>query len=186
MRRLPTMLTGLRLLLAAPLWALALANLQRALAIGLVVALVTDLLDGPLARRLGVSSAAGARLDSLADKVLTLSVLAWLLLLHPAIVREHPALALAVCATGLASWLAGLLRHGRVTGLHLRLAAVAGGAQGLFVLHTFWSGAYSVGLLYLAGGLWCAAAAAELVVQLRGGPLDGSASTAAPGGRRAP
>jgi CDP-diacylglycerol--glycerol-3-phosphate 3-phosphatidyltransferase len=167
LRHLPAALTGARLLLAIPLWGLALANRQRALAVGLVLALLTDVLDGPAARWLGQSSEAGARFDSLADKVLTLSVLAWLLLLHPAIMRDAPTLGLAALLLGLASWLIGLLQLGRVTGLHLRVAQAAGAAQALFVLHTFWGGAYSPALFRLAASLWCLAAAAEIIAQLR-------------------
>ncbi len=172
LRRLPTLLVGARLLAALPLWALALANMQRALAVGLAVALLTDLIDGPAARWLGQSDAAMSRFDSLADKVIALSVLAWLLLLHPAIVREQAALSLAALLLGLASWLTGLLRLGRVTGLHLPVARAAGVAQAVFVLHTFWSGAYSPALFVIAAGLWCVAAAAEIVAQMRGSASD--------------
>lgn len=177
-QRLPLMLMLLRLLLVPPLWVLALLNMQRALAVGLLVALLTDILDGQAARWLGQSSEAGSRLDSLADKVLTLSVLAWLLLLHPAILLAYPLLALAVLLLALASWLVGLLRFGRVTGLHLRLAKLAGVAQGLFVLHTFWSGAPSSALLFLAAGLWCLAAVEEIVVQFTHAQVDGATRSA--------
>lgn len=42
---------------------------RAALAVAFVVGVTTDLVDGPLARRLGTSSARGARLDSAADAV---------------------------------------------------------------------------------------------------------------------
>src|SRR5262245_59241167 len=132
LKRLPLLLSGLRLLLVPLLWGLALADMQRALAVGLVVALLTDVLDGQAGRWLGHSSETESRFDSLADKVLTLSVLAWLLLLHPAILREQLILSLAALLLGAASWLTGLLRFGRVTGLHLRSAKIAGVAQALF------------------------------------------------------
>jgi phosphatidylglycerophosphate synthase len=180
LRRLPLLLVNLRLLLVPPLWALALAGMQRALAVGLLVAVLTDMLDGMAARRLGQSSEALARFDSLADKVLTLSVLAWLLLLHPAILAENAALALVALLLAVASWLAGLLRHGRVTGLHLRLARFAGLIQAIFVLHTFWQGAYSPLLFTLAAGLWCLAAAEELLVQLTHRHVDGATRSALP------
>lgn len=170
LRRLPAVLMWARLLAALPLWALALAGMQRMLAVGLALALLTDLLDGPAARWLGQSDEAGARLDSLADKVLVLSALAWLLLLHPAILREQAALGLAALLLGLASWLTGMLRHGEVPWLHLWVARAGGVAQAVFVLHTFWSGAYSPALFALAAGLWCLAATAEIVAQLRAAP----------------
>lgn len=166
MNNIPTILIGLRLLLVAPLWAFALLDMQRALALGLALALITDVLDGQAGRWLGQNSELTSRLDSLADKVLAVSVLAWLLLLHPAVVREHPVLSLGALLLALLSWLAGLARHGRVAGLHLVSAKVAGAAQAAFVLHTFWAGAYSQPLFYLAAGLWWLAAVEEIAVQL--------------------
>lgn len=184
LRRLPAALVATRLLLVAPLWGLALAGRGRALAVGLLIAALTDLLDGMAARRLGVNSEGLSRFDSLADKVLTLSVLAWLLLLHPAIVADHPALAIAALLLAAASWLTGLLRHGRVTGLHLRSGKLAGAAQALFVVHTFWAGAYSPPLFSLAAGLWCLAAAEEILAQLTRPHVDGSTASALPLRRR--
>ncbi|MFV9506356.1 MAG: CDP-alcohol phosphatidyltransferase family protein [Oscillochloridaceae bacterium umkhey_bin13] len=165
MRHVPKALSLARLILAVVLWLPALLGLQRLLALGILVALLTDWLDGLAARHLGVGDEAFSRFDSLADKVLALSVLAWLLLLHPAILFHHPLLALAVLLLGLGSWLTGLIRQGRVTGLHLPSAKLAGLSQAGFVLHTFWQGAYSPLLLYLAGGLWCLAALHEIRVQ---------------------
>jgi phosphatidylglycerophosphate synthase len=187
MSNIPTLLIGARLLLAAPLWALALLDMQRALAVGLVLALLTDVLDGQVARWLGQSDTATDRLDSLADRVLVVSVLAWLLLLHPAIVRDHLWLWLGGLLLLACSWLVGLVRWGRVSALHLYSARLGGVAQALFVLHTFWSGAYSRPLLYAAAALWYVAVAEEILVQLTRANVDGSTRSAfplPPAGRR--
>jgi hypothetical protein len=72
------------------------------------------------------------------------------------------------------SWLVGLVKHGRITGLHLRLARIAGLVQALFVLHTFWQGQHSPLLFNLAAVLWCLAAAEEIAVQLFRRRIDGS------------
>jgi phosphatidylglycerophosphate synthase len=186
---IPTLLIGARLLLAAPLWALALLGMQRALAAGLALALLTDVLDGRVARWLGQDGAANARLDSLADRVLVVSALAWLLLLHPAVVRDHLWLWLGGLLLLACSWLVGLVRWGRVGALHLHSARLGGAAQGLFVLHTFWSGAYSPTLLYAAGALWYLAAAEEILVQLTRAHVDDTTRSAFPlprAGRRRP
>ena len=173
--QLPRLLIGTRVVLLLPLWVLALNGMQRALAIGLLIAVTTDILDGMAARRLGQDGDERlAHLDSLADKLLTLSVLAWLMLLHPNLIRDHAPLALTALLLALSSWLVGLIKHGRVTGLHLRLAQVAGLVQALFVLHTFWQGSYSPLFFNLAAGLWCLAAAEEIAVQLIRRRIDGS------------
>ena len=77
---LPNILSGLRLVLGVPI---ALAILQRATGIALLLLLlacVTDILDGWLARRFGWQTRLGAFLDPAADKILmglTFMVLAW-------------------------------------------------------------------------------------------------------------
>lgn len=180
LNHLPMLITSLRLIVLPLLWAFALAGMQRALAIGLLFAILTDVLDGQAGRWLGHASEAESRFDSLADKVLTLSVLAWLLLLHPTIISNHPRLSLAVLLLAVASWLTGLLRFGQVTGLHLRSAKIAGVAQGLFVLHTFWNSTYNSLLLYGAAALWCLAAVEEIIVQLTHQQIDGSIRSAFP------
>lgn len=175
LHQLPRLLIGTRIVLLLPLWVLALNGMQRALAIGLLIAVSTDLLDGMAARRLGQDGDERlAHLNSLADKLLTLSVLAWLLLLHPNLISNHKPMAITALLLALGSWLVGLIKHGRITGLHLRLARIAGLVQALFVLDTFWQGRYSPLLFNLAAGLWCLAAAEEIAVQLFRRRIDGS------------
>ncbi|TMC69202.1 MAG: CDP-alcohol phosphatidyltransferase family protein [Chloroflexi bacterium] len=62
--------TWLRLLLLPVIWVLAMLGHGRLVGAGLVLAGVTDFLDGYLARRLGQESSAGARLDAIADRSL--------------------------------------------------------------------------------------------------------------------
>jgi cardiolipin synthase len=73
LRHLPNLLSALRFLLA-PLIALHLANGRyREALVWLIAAIATDAADGAIARRFGWSSAAGALLDPVADKVLLVS-----------------------------------------------------------------------------------------------------------------
>lgn len=80
MLTLPNLLTASRLVLA-PLvaWRLALHDVEGAFWL-FVVAAVTDLLDGWLARLLDQRSALGALLDPIADKVMLLTTLSFLAL----------------------------------------------------------------------------------------------------------
>jgi cardiolipin synthase len=81
---IPTIITSLRLLLA-PVVALLIADGEHAGALAVfTVAAVSDLLDGTIARRFGLVSELGARLDAIADKTLMLAAagtLAWCALL---------------------------------------------------------------------------------------------------------
>lgn len=164
LKLLPNLLTSLRLLLVPALWIFALQGRSTWLGIGLLLALLTDVLDGAAARWLKQETALGALLDSLADKLLTLSVLGWLALLFPAIFTEHPLLIALVIAAFAASWLTGWIRSGRLPTLHLFSARLGGGCQGLFTLHAFLSGQYSPALLYLALGTGLLAALEEIAV----------------------
>src|SRR5687768_12902411 len=63
---IPNLLSLLRLILVPTLWVFALLDLPKVVGFGLVVAAVTDVLDGQLARRLGQTSSFGSKLDSIA------------------------------------------------------------------------------------------------------------------------
>src|SRR2546430_16444768 len=81
--------SALRLLLVAMMWPLALSGLGQLVGFGVVLCGLTDFLDGRLARRLGVESRRGARLDAIADGALLVSVAAWLGVLHPPPVADN-------------------------------------------------------------------------------------------------
>jgi phosphatidylglycerophosphate synthase len=152
------------------LWALALAGQARWLGAGLVLAVLTDGLDGQLARR-DARYAAGD-LDALADKALALSVAGWLALLRPAIFREHPALLVTAAGVYGAMLLYGRWKFGKLSTLHLHSGKVGGLLQALFVLHALFSGGYSAGLLYVAVGSFILAAAEELLVLMTHAEVD--------------
>src|SRR5215218_108248 len=66
----PNQLTALRLAMLPVLWVLALLGRPVWLGIGVMVASVTDMLDGWLSRRWNQTSEFGSRLDSIADHLL--------------------------------------------------------------------------------------------------------------------
>jgi phosphatidylglycerophosphate synthase len=86
LRRLPNALSTLRLALVPVLWLLALEGRPGWVGAGLLLAGLTDILDGQLARRLDAVTPEGARLDSLADNLLALSGAAWLVMLRPDVI----------------------------------------------------------------------------------------------------
>jgi CDP-diacylglycerol--glycerol-3-phosphate 3-phosphatidyltransferase len=81
-------------LLIAPIFGLLWAG-QATAALGLyVVAALTDLVDGWLARRFQQSSAFGAQLDAVVDNLFSVAILGFLALAYPGlIVRQWPAAA---------------------------------------------------------------------------------------------
>ena len=72
MKRIPNLLSALRIALCLPL--LLVDAMTMHFWVLYLIAGTTDMLDGFLARRLGVESKFGARLDSLADFVFVLAV----------------------------------------------------------------------------------------------------------------
>jgi CDP-diacylglycerol--glycerol-3-phosphate 3-phosphatidyltransferase len=114
---LPHLLTASRvpLGLALPL----LADRPAGYTAVLAIALLTDVVDGRVARRLGVAGPAGARLDSAADAVLYLGAAVGAVLAVPA--PERPLLLAAVAAVVLlrgTSALVARLRFGRWASIH--------------------------------------------------------------------
>jgi phosphatidylglycerophosphate synthase len=93
LKRLPNLISLLRIVVFVPaMAAMALATSSRTWFLALFgAALVTDALDGFLARRLGAESDLGRRLDSFADYVLLLIGIAGFAILWPALtLRELP------------------------------------------------------------------------------------------------
>ena len=88
---------------------------------------ITDMLDGPIARRSHTASRAGARLDSIADLVFLVAALSCLLpvLSLPGwTIRALVAIAVLRCT----AWLVGFLKYRRFTALHTLANKLTGAA----------------------------------------------------------
>lgn len=136
---LPDALTMARLAAIPILWVLALLQMREELAIGATVAAFTDVLDGMLARRLGVTSKRGGAMDSAADHLLSTSLVIWLFLFCPQFFAAEGVRLLVWAAFGLSVLAASWLRFRQIGNLHLysaKAAGVAGYAFGLMLLYT--------------------------------------------------
>ncbi|MEA2582613.1 MAG: hypothetical protein QOF33_698 [Thermomicrobiales bacterium] len=144
----PNQLSLLRLLLVPVLWAFAVADLPRAVGLGLVVAASTDVLDGQLARRFGQTSTFGSKLDSIADVCVTFSAVGWLLVLRPQVVRDHPLFIAVLTATAVFSLVLGWVKFGRLADFHLNSGRAAGIVGYLFLIDLFLFARYTQPLFY--------------------------------------
>lgn len=98
-RLTPVILTSIRALLAPIVVLLSLyAPWPKAFAVCLIVAFLSDIFDGVLARRFGVATANLRRLDSAADSFFYIACVFAVWHLHPSIIREH-FLSLGILAT---------------------------------------------------------------------------------------
>jgi phosphatidylglycerophosphate synthase len=167
--KIPNPLTAFRILSLPVLWVFALLGWQPALAIGLALAALSDAFDGRLAKR--YPQFTNGKFDSLADKLLTFSVIGWLVLLKPFLFTTYPWPLLLATIIYSISLFIGWRKHGRVTTLHTHLGKLGGLVQALFVFHAFLTSgfiasSYSPVLFYLAIGLFILAATEELLIQL--------------------
>ncbi|HEY0150851.1 MAG TPA: CDP-alcohol phosphatidyltransferase family protein [Longimicrobium sp.] len=137
------LLTGLRLAAIPVLWILALDGRDQALGYGLAAAFASDLIDGPLARRLGQTSEIGSRTDSIADHMLATSTVVWLFLLRPAFFQDHAALLLGWSAIALFTLGVAWVRFRRFVDLHLYSAKVT-----VFCTYTMAIGLLATGHFY--------------------------------------
>jgi cardiolipin synthase (CMP-forming) len=160
-------LTVARLALAASLWPLALSGHVQAAAVGLLLAGFTDALDGRLARRCGVASRRGARLDALADAAVMVSVAALLAFLHPALLRDAGALIGLTAAVYLIATVMSWIVSRRLVDPAQLSGKLAGGMLYVFALLTLASGIGEALFLVIALGTLLVASAETLLRAIR-------------------
>lgn len=94
---------------------------------GLVIyALLSDAVDGTIARRLGQATPLGARLDSLADAALYLTAPLAALLLYATLWTQERAAVLTVIASYMVPVVVGFMKFRRLTAYHTLGARLAG------------------------------------------------------------
>jgi phosphatidylglycerophosphate synthase len=145
---LPNLLSLLRLILVPALWVFALLDQPKVVGVGLIVAAVTDVLDGQLARRLGKITSFGSKLDSIADICVTFSAIGWLLVLRPEVIRAHPYFVAVLTATGIFSLVLGWHKFGRLADFHLNSGRAAGIVGYIFLIDLFLVARYTQPIFY--------------------------------------
>lgn len=133
----PNLVTLCRLAALPLVWWWAFQGNAPRVGISVLVLLLSDILDGLLARLLGQATELGAKLDSLADNLLVPSTLIWLLMLRPGILRGWN-LAFFVMAAGssLLMQVAVYLKFTRYPpNLHLYSSKISAVFGALFIMH---------------------------------------------------
>ena len=163
LRHLPNALSLARLFAAPVLIVLAWLHAERAFAILLVAALVTDVLDGWVARRLSLQSPLGATLDSAADITTLVAAAVGIAAFHPQVWRDYSIAIAAVLGGWLIVCVVALVRYRRLSSFHTYAAKTAGYALGFFIAALFAFG-FVPWLFYTAAALSLLSTAEELLL----------------------
>ncbi|HEY69552.1 MAG TPA: CDP-alcohol phosphatidyltransferase family protein [Anaerolineae bacterium] len=150
LRKPANIATAVRFFSIPVLWVFAFLGNGLVLGIGLVIASLTDSVDGALARKLDHVSSFGSKFDSIADHTLQLSAVVWLGMLRPEVFIENPFLVWTALGMNLFSLLFGLVKFRRLANLHLYTSKAVYPLFVTFVAHAFIFGQYSKVLLYIA------------------------------------
>jgi cardiolipin synthase len=103
----------------------------------LLACLLSDILDGLIARAFHLTSKLGAALDSAADMLTMLIGLFGVWIFQRTFVHEHMAGVLIVAVFYVAEIVAAVFRYGRLSSFHTLLDRVAAYAGGIFVMSLF-------------------------------------------------
>jgi len=172
LRLAPNQLTAVRFLTVLVMWVCAIRSQLTCIGIGLAIGLITDLLDGAVARRLNQTSEFGSKFDSLTDQFLQISALIWVLILMPEVFSENLHVSLLAVTVYFTSLLVGMVKFGRMANLHLYLFKFGGLFLYMFLIHAFTFGEYSQLLFWLAGTLFILSSTETLVLQLTSTSVD--------------
>lgn len=148
-------LSWTRIMLVVPVAVAALTGHGGTFVVLLLIAMATDAIDGPVARRVGTASARGAHLDSVADAILFAVAAASGPVAFPAAQDELPGTVAALIVAVTVPPVAGWLRYGRLPAFHTRLARAATVAMGagfisFVVFDTAWPLRAAVALLLVS------------------------------------
>jgi CDP-diacylglycerol--glycerol-3-phosphate 3-phosphatidyltransferase len=159
----PNLLSAARALAVPVLVALALAEQRTAFTWVLIPALLSDILDGWIARAFHLESRIGATLDSVADTLMLFVSVFGIWTFHPEVIREHAWL----CGAAVGLWaledVLALFRYGRLSSFHTYLSKIVANLLGFFIGWLFLFG-FEPRMLYLAAGASIVASLEELAL----------------------
>jgi cardiolipin synthase (CMP-forming) len=148
---IPNIISFYRLIMFPVVLALALAGQERLFVILLSINLVSDIIDGFIARTFRLVTRFGAALDNLADVGTYILALYGIFTFRWEVIKPHAWLLYVFLAVFVLSYLVAFFRFGRIPGLHLYGAVIAGYLQGAFFFVLFvWN--FQAWLYYLAIG----------------------------------
>jgi hypothetical protein len=177
-RLIPNQITAIRFLAIPVMWLMAFHKQLTLIGIGLAISLVSDFLDGAVARKLHQTSDFGSKFDSISDQFVQLSALIWVFWLMPEIISENTSISILAVAAYFTSLLVGLVKFRRLANLHLYLSKVGGLFLYIFLIHAFIVSKYNYYLFLLAGILFILSSTETLYLQLTRQRVDSNIGSA--------
>ncbi|HXC05936.1 MAG TPA: CDP-alcohol phosphatidyltransferase family protein [Bacteroidia bacterium] len=130
----------------------------------LSINLISDILDGFIARRFHFETELGARLDSFADMGTYSMAFTGMLVLQHSFVQAHYVAFIAMMILYTLPQLVCLARFHRPTSLHLYSSKVLGYVQGVFIVHLFLTGGNEFFFWFMTVQSYCTYLEALLIV----------------------
>jgi len=161
----PNLLSAYRLVTFPFLLALAILGLERIFSVLLVVDLVTDSLDGLIARLFRAQTAIGARLDSLADIGMYVLALLGIILFKWSVIRPTAPAFLVFLSLSSLTVIIAFAKFGRFHSFHLYSARIGGYMQGVFFFLLF-TGIFIPWFFYLTIIFGCCAFVENIIIPI--------------------
>ncbi|MEN6453350.1 MAG: CDP-alcohol phosphatidyltransferase family protein [Prolixibacteraceae bacterium] len=162
----PNLISLYRLLAFPVILFLALTGREQGFVVLLCISLISDVLDGNIARYFKLQTNFGAALDNLADICTYAMALLGLFLFKWTEIEPHAWILYLFLTVFILSYLVSFYRFGKIPGLHLYSAVSAGYIQSIFFFVLFVFGFYSW-MYYLAVGWGVIAYIEKIFVLLR-------------------
>jgi len=118
----------------------------------LLAALISDIVDGLIARTFSITSKLGSRLDTLADTLLWPVAIFGIWIFHPEVMTEHWIVIALVLGLWAIEMIVAWLRYGKLTSFHTYTIRVSVYGFGIFIVSLFLWG-LQPWLLYVASAL---------------------------------
>lgn len=160
------MLSLYRLLVFPVILYMALTNRETTYVVLLCISLISDALDGSIARRFNLQTKFGAALDNLADICTYAMAILGLFLFKWEEIKPHSLILYSFFAVFVLSYIIAFVRFQKIPGLHLYSAVSAGYVQSVFFFILFVFGFYTW-FYYLAIGWGVVAYIEKCFVLLR-------------------
>ncbi len=147
----PNTISFYRLIIFPVILALAILNHEKWFVILICISLVSDILDGSIARYFNLRTRFGAALDNLADMCTYAIALLGIFRFRWDSIEPHAWVLYLFLTVFVISYIIAFIRFGKIPGLHLYSAVSAGYIQGIFFFILFVFGFYPW-MYYLAVG----------------------------------